>query len=190
MPSKAASWGLFWNDAVGEIAADQRWVLVAMQTHGPALVRMLWRILGCEEDVYDAYQDTFLQLAHWAQGRKPDNVKAFVFRTASNVAISVLRRKQRHDKACRAIAERPAAARQPSPDGDLDAGHLRRMLRENIARLPEAQRNVIVLRDLGELPYSQVAAMLGITVASARVYRCRALRLLSAWMARRKDGRS
>ena len=190
MQSKAASWGLFCNGVVGEVAADQRWVLAAMQTHGPALVRMLWRILGCEQDVCDAYQNTFLQLSHWAQGRKPDNVKAFVFRTASNVAISVLRRKERHNKVCRAMAERPVPTSQDNPLGDLDAGHLRQTLRENIARLPEAQRNVVVLRDLGELPYSQVAAMLGITVASARVYRCRALRLLSAWMARRKDGRS
>jgi DNA-directed RNA polymerase specialized sigma24 family protein len=32
---------------------------------------MLWRILGNEQDVCDAYQDTFLQLAHY-EGRQND----------------------------------------------------------------------------------------------------------------------
>ena len=43
-------------------------------------------------------------------------------------------------------------------------------------------RDVVALRDLAELPYRQVGAMLGISPATARVYRCKAVRLLAAWM--------
>ncbi len=64
-----------------------------MQSWGPELVTMLWRILGNEQDVCDAYQNTFLKLAHFEGGRKPEHIKAYVFRSAANVAISMLRRR-------------------------------------------------------------------------------------------------
>lgn len=57
--------------AADSVAVSQRWVLAAMQKHGPSLVAMLWRILGNEQDVCDAYQDTFVQLAHSRDGQVP-----------------------------------------------------------------------------------------------------------------------
>jgi RNA polymerase sigma factor (sigma-70 family) len=167
--------------------ASQKWILVTMRKHGPSLLTMLWRILGNEEDVCDAYQDTFLQLAHRPDRSKPRNVKAFVFRTASNVAISILRRRRVHDRACRTLAERNRTPQETDLGRDLDVEALRRELRDCVLRLPEPLRNTIVLRDLAELPYIQVARMLNVSVASARVYRCRAMRMLSKWMAPREE---
>ena len=72
MGIEAASWGLTWDMAAADsVAVSQRWVLAAMQKHGPSLVAMLWRILGNEQDVCDAYQDTFVQLAHSRDGQVP-----------------------------------------------------------------------------------------------------------------------
>lgn len=162
-----------------------------MQAHGPSLVTMLWRILGNESDVCDAYQDTFVQLAALEQreGRgvkRPQHVKAYVFRTASNVAMSMLRRSRIHAQACRKLASGGEASMDhaAAQENDLDARRLQDDLRRNIARLPERLQSVVVLKDLAELPYSQVAATLGISVATTRVYRCRAIRLLGYWMAR------
>ena len=102
MTSNAASYGICWDTAAAEsVVASQRWILSAMQKHGPALVTMLWRILANEQDVCDAYQDTFLKLAHYQDGQRPHNIKPFVFRTAANVAISMLRRKKLRIKAHR-----------------------------------------------------------------------------------------
>ena len=57
--------GTLW-DFVGteSLAHNQRWVLSAMNKYGQELITMLWRILGNEQDVCDAYQDVFLQLSH------------------------------------------------------------------------------------------------------------------------------
>ena len=186
MPSRAATWGLYWDNVFAEAAvADQRWVLSTMQKHGRSLVTVLWRILGDESDVCDAYQDTFLQLAHYEGGAKPQNVKAFVFRTASNVAFSLLRRKKIHHRALRELAGRAGRAQQPDQSGELDSLDLQASLREQIARLPQQLRSVIVLRDLAEMSYPQVAGILGISVGTARVYRCRGIRLLAGRMTRR-----
>lgn len=184
----AGSLGLSWDMTAGEtVAASQRWVLAAMRKHGPTLVSLLWRILGNEQDVCDAYQDTFVQLAHRRDGRVPDDIRAFVIRSAVNTAISMLRTRHMRARAAERMAQAPPRAAAVEDGRELDERQLRDSLRKNIARLPEKLRDVLLLKDLAELPYSQVAAMLGMSVATARVYRCRAIRLLGGWMARREE---
>ncbi len=193
MFDKAVTYGSIW-DFVGTeaIARDQRWVLSAMQKHGPELVNMLWRILGNEQDVCDAYQETFLQLAHYdnegsltanrKRAEKPSHIKAYLFSTANNIAISMLRRK---------IAERNRVAKttvdkidERSPVKELDTKFLQESLRECIAKLPDHMRSVLVLRDLAELPYTQIGSILNISTGTARVYRCKAIQLLAVWMSK------
>ena len=190
MSTQAINCRLLWDTAAAEsIEASQQWVLTSMQKHGPPLVTLLWRILGNEQDVCDAYQDTFLQLAHYQDHRKPSNVKAYLFRTASNVAISILRRKKLQSRVHQQIARNNSSVHPVTTGEDLDMRELREKLRGYIARLPDYLREVVMLRDLGELSYEQVAKILGISSASARVYRCRAVRLLAAWMDGRKENR-
>ncbi len=166
---------------------SRRWVLSAMGRHGPGMVTMLWRILGNEHDVCDAYQQTFLNLAHYQQaGRtRPRNVQAYVFRTAANSAISILRRKQRRRRHLDTMAATKPLQQNAGPADDLDAKLLQDMLRAAIAKLPDYLRDVVVLRDLAELSYEQVSNILGISAATARVYRSKAITLLAAMMAAR-----
>ena len=170
---------LFWDTALtAALEEDQRWILAAMQKHGRQLVMMLWRILGDREDVCDAYQSTFLKLAHYECRQKPRNVKAYVFRAAANTAVSILRQKVTERKKLAEVRCR----RSNCSSGEFDAQYLGDTLRYYVTRLPRQLRDVVALRDLAELPYRQVGAMLGISPATARVYRCKAVRLLAAWM--------
>ena len=181
MFGKAVSYGLLWDFAVSEsVGESQRWILSAMQSHGQELVTMLWRILGNEQDVCDAYQDTFLLLAHYEGGRKPECIKAYIFRVANNVAISMLRRRIAEKK--RVSTAVVAKKIVSSPAKELNSKSLQETLRCCIARLPEHLRNVITLRDLAELSYAQIGRILGISAATARVYRCKAIQLLAIWM--------
>jgi RNA polymerase sigma factor (sigma-70 family) len=169
-------------DVHDSVDQSQRWVLKAMHAYGQDLVNMLWRMLGSEQDVCDVYQSTFLRLAHFQGGEKPDHVKAYVFRTASNTAISMLRTR---------IAERrriskstPAEKLMDSPEHEIDQKQLIETMRAYIAELPEHLREVLTLRDLGEMSYGQIARTLGITSGTARVYRCKAIALLGVWMSK------
>jgi RNA polymerase sigma-70 factor (ECF subfamily) len=183
MFGKALSCELLWDAAVsGVVVERQRWILSTMQKHGPELVTMLWRILGNEQDVCDAYQDTFLQLAHFEGGRKPDHVRAYVFRTANNVAVSMLRRRAAEKNRLSAPVVKTETV--SSPAREVDSQYLQDALRMRIAQLPEHLRNVVALRDLAELSYAQVGKILGISAGTARVYRCKAIQLLAAWMCR------
>jgi RNA polymerase sigma factor (sigma-70 family) len=200
MSGKTVSSGLIWDFAIPEsVPASQRWILSTMQSYGPELVTMLWRILGNEQDVCDAYQDTFLKLAHYDGGKKPEHVRAYVFRSANNVAISMLRHRiaERRKLSAAFTAGRGAGknfeskvqndSSVNSTANELDSRYLQETLRCCIAQLPEHLRNVVTLRDLAEMSYAQIGRILGITAATARVYRCKAIQLLAVWMSRGKE---
>lgn len=187
MSIKTANLRLSWDfAAVGSVDASQQWILTAMQKHGQVLVTMLWRILGNEHDVCDAYQQTFLNLAHYQEdGRtKPRNVQAFLFRTASNAAISMLRRKKRKEQSVQLLGAGKATQLDVDLAHDLDVKLMQRRLRDAVAKLPEYLREVIVLHDLAGLSYQEVSKISGISAATARVYRCKAITLLASIMAR------
>lgn len=183
MSSNHAVLGLRWEfAAVSSVEESQQWVLSSMQKRGPALISMLWRILGNEQDVCDAYQQTFLQLAYYQEMKKPDNIEAYLFRTASNIAISTLRHKQLRNKSVTTLASTATETTYTDFAGDMDAKHLQTKLRTAIAKLPDYLKDVVVLRDLAEMPYAQVGKILEIPAATARVYRCKAVNLLARWM--------
>ena len=188
MASRTAIQELLWSGAIGSCAdVGQQWVLRAMRKHGPGLVTMLWRILGNEQDVCDAYQQTFLKLAHVDRGRKPRNAVGYLYRTAANEAVTMLRRATLQRRARdELVATRPVSV-TVQYGADLDSRQLQRDLRRAISLLPDHLRNVILLRDLAELPYADVAKMLGITAATARVYRCKAVAWLSRIMRENSD---
>jgi len=181
MFNKAVSYDLLWDaTALEGVDESQRWILAVMRKHGHELVTMLWRILGNEQDVCDAYQTTFLRLAHHEGGLRPRWVRAYLFRTASNTAISMLRQR---------IVERRALSNAVPPveeandaQVDVNVRNLTENLRCHVAQLPENFRNVIMLRDFGELSYGEVARIMDISVGTARVYRCKAVQLLATWM--------
>jgi RNA polymerase sigma-70 factor (ECF subfamily) len=181
MFEKAVSCDLLWSAAGCEaVDASQQWVLAAMQKYGPELVTLLWRILANEQDVCDAYQTTFVRLAHREDGRRPTHIKGYLFRTASNTAITMLRRRLVETRTLSRIE--PSSAPSETAENDLDTRHLAESLRRRIAELPDHLRSVVTLRDLGELSYREVARIMGISTGTARVYRCKAVQLLAAWM--------
>jgi RNA polymerase sigma factor (sigma-70 family) len=177
-----------WQGSLAQsVAASQRWVLSAMQQHGPGLVTMLWRILGSEHDVCDAYQDTFLHLAnHFEDRRRPDNIRSYLYQTAMNTAISMLRRRRLQRDYQQALRQETAAGEAVDYGRQIDARALQEDLRRAIARLPEYLANVVALRDLAELPYAEVGRALGISSAAARVYRHKAIQVLASMMAEKE----
>lgn len=177
-------------DGIGAeaVSASQRWILSAMQQHGPYLVMMLWRILGNEADVCDAYQETFLNLTyHFEDRRKPRHVRNYVYRVAMNTAISMLRRRRLRQTLQHTLHQHSAAAGSLHYGIDLDSYALQEQLRKAISSLPDTLADVVILRDLAELPYVEVAQILGISAKTARVYRHKAVKALAVLMAEKEQ---
>src|SRR4051794_13650161 len=56
----------------------------------------------------------------------------------------------------------------PDPEGELALGELKQVLRTELRRVPPVLRNVILLRDIQELPMTDVADALQISVPAAK----------------------
>ncbi len=181
--NKALSIELVLNlPCTADIADSQRWILTAMKKHGELLIQVLWRVLGNESDVCDAYQETFLKLSGNNLIPESGKVRAYLLRTGTNAAIDILRKRRKHQNLQNELAKGISEGYLAEASTDFDMSNLVNELRTKLCQLPECLQQVIMLRDLGQMPYNQVADVLGVTIETARVYRRRAIIMLSEMM--------
>lgn len=181
--------------AARAVAASRSWLDDLVRDEGERIVALLWKILRDEQDVHDAFQDTFCKLAAIGASGVPKNPRAYAIRTASNVAIEMIRSRTRrgaHRDAIREDRRRIAGERTEASQGDrrndsreLSAGDP--ALQAAIAELPPHLRSVVVLRDLGQRSYDEVGRLLGIEPTTARVYRRQAILSLTKSLGRAHD---
>ncbi|MEU7403539.1 sigma-70 family RNA polymerase sigma factor [Streptomyces sp. NPDC044948] len=115
-------------------------------------------------------------LERTAGGREaPRDVSAWAAVVASHLAMDWHRARRRQDR----LGERLAALRQAEHPGDEDASVLSLAVAQGLDELPDAQRQVLVLRFYADLPVRGIAEELGIpegTVKSRLHTAVRALR--------------
>ncbi|MCK6457495.1 MAG: sigma-70 family RNA polymerase sigma factor [Phycisphaerae bacterium] len=172
----------------GDAAAGARaWLMELMQRDGPSIVRLLWRTLGNQQDVLDAYQEMFCRLlaADRASGRPP--FRKYAYQVALNIAIDMRRRRQvqRHHFEPMARQRQPGPLMSQTPRPSYV--ELMDLLRAAVDALPNRLREVVILRDLGEMSYKDVGEILGLTIGTARVYRRDAIVQLSQMLRELKD---
>ena len=164
--------------AIAERSCDARWVARIMDEDGKGILGVLWRLLGHEHDVMDAFQECFCKLAAKGRPRDMKAARAYAYRTASNIAIEMIRSRKRRGAHWGAIVAHRQASDSMTPDtGDFVEGHAgdHEQLRLAIAALPPHLRQVVVLRDLARMSYDDVGRILKIDPATARVYRRHAM---------------
>jgi len=105
----------------------------------------------------DAVQTTFGKLACLA--KPPDYPKAWLFTVVRRLALDARQQEHRRKRREEAVAK-PDGWFQPSAEGEDAADALQ--------RLPEDQREVIVMRLWGELTLEEIAGACGCSVSSAQ----------------------
>jgi len=168
--------------------SGQAWIVQFMCKEGPGIMRLLWRLLGHEQDVLDAYQDCICRLAVRGRSGSVRSIRPYAYKTAANIAIELIRRRRRqraHMTAVVAHRGRSAEDAVLCGAGAVEKAEMIQRLREAILELPPHLREVVMLRDLGEQPYRSVARIMGIQAATARVYRRQAIMRLAGLLGER-----
>jgi len=156
-----------------EVAASrQGWIRSVMDRCGPAVVVMLWRMLANEQDVLDAYQDCICRVMERGRDGLGRSADRYLYRTAANVAVDMIRRRQLRRRHQAPLGRHLTGVRGAPMSGATESTVL---LRQAIVQLPRHLRELVLLRDLAQMPYRWVASILGITVGTARVYRRQAV---------------
>ena len=111
----------------------------------------------------DVAQDSFLRLC----AAKADDViapRAFLFKTARNLAVDALRRnKAAPFRSVAHIDSAPATVHAPSPEDARIADDTVAALKDALAALPTLQREALLLRRVERLPPAEVARRLGVS---------------------------
>src|SRR5699024_2921526 len=131
-----------------------------IDAHGAHVWRVC-RALARPEDAADAWQETFLAALRTYGEARPANPRAWLLKIAHHKCMNTHRRQFR--EAIPIKMDDDARRAWAAPD-QVDDDDLWRV----VAELPAKQRHVVAYRYLNRLPYAEIAAILGGSVAAAR----------------------
>ncbi|MFO0798021.1 MAG: sigma-70 family RNA polymerase sigma factor [Gemmataceae bacterium] len=168
-------------------AADEAAFRVVAERHGPMVFGVCARLLGNRHDAEDALQATFLVLARRAGAvRKSESLASWLHGVARRVALRLRRADRR-----RAAREHAAAVPDGrTPPDALAWGEVRSGLDDELARLPAAYRDVLVLCYLEGLSRDEAGQRLGLDAGAVKGRLERGRRLLGERLVRRGIGLS
>ncbi len=129
-----------------------------VRRHGPMVLGVCRRVTGHAHDAEDAFQAAFVVLARRAGHlRRPDRLANWLYGVAYRTAREARAARRRVEE--RTVPAAPEPAARPEPD---DTADLRRVVDEELARLPDKYRAAVVLCDLEGASRAAAAAVLGV----------------------------
>lgn len=145
--------------------------------------RMLAAIRPCardDDDADDLLQDSWIRVMEQLDNFKRNgSFPAWAIAVAKNVARTVQRRRERtgEQRTAPESAEE-VLDRGPNPEEELASQEVREHLNAALARLPDRERDMMVLRLIEGRSTADAAARIGVTVRSARAIQRRAMHRL------------
>jgi len=158
--------------ATGDVVAFEE-LLGAFQG---AAFRFAYRIFRDRHIAEDVTQELFFKLFRNAHKYKPaGKFKTYFYTVLNNLCMDTLRRM--HKKSLpdfqsfenHLLDAMPVGGDVGAPEMAAEVNEERRLVREAIGKLPDAQRKVIVLRELEQLKYREIAEVLGLSLNEVKV---------------------
>ena len=148
-----------------------------------AVYNLAQSLLKKKEDAEDVTQETYLRLWRTISEATIESPKSYILRTARNLALDVIRKKTKREDTDTVVQgedeEFEIDLEDTDPASRPDLAYLQKAekeaVRESINELPTSARELIILRDLEGLPYSEIANLLGIAEGTlkSKLFRAR-----------------
>ncbi len=158
---------------------DSDWLAERFEQHRARLRAVAYRMLGSTAEADDAVQDAWLRLSR-SEAEEIDNLGGWLTTVVARVCLNMLRsRNRRREDTFGVHLPDPVVV----PDSDLEpeqeavlADSVGLALLVVLDSLSPAERLAFVLHDMFELPFEEIAPMLGRTPTAARQLASRARR--------------
>ncbi len=138
---------------------------------------LAFRMMGNAEDASDVAQEAFLRaFSSLSRFRGDCSFSTWIYRIVSNICLDELRKRGRQrvssldepvegedGEMSRQVAD-PAAG----PEEVLQRTETRDRIHDGLASLQEAQRVIVVLRDIQGLSYEEISAVLGLSLGTVK----------------------
>lgn len=169
--------------------ADNDWLADKFQENRPHLRAVAYRILGSNGEADDAVQEAWLRLAR-SDARTIENLGGWLTTVVARVCLDMLRsRKTRKEESLHEdVLEMPKNPRAPNPAEEaLLADSVGSALLVVLRTLTPAERIAFVLHDLFDLPFGEIAPIVGRSEPAVRQLASRARRRVQGGGESRED---
>src|SRR5918995_529834 len=158
---------------------ETEWLAERFEQHRPRLRAVAYRMLGSLTEADDAVQDAWIRLSR-SNAEQIDNLGGWLTTVVARECLHMLRsRRRRREVSFEGHLPDPVI----TPDGDLDpeqeallANSVGLALLVVLDHLTPAERLAFVLHDTFELPFEEIAPIVGRSSAAARQLASRARR--------------
>ncbi len=165
------------------IAAGEHEAFRALiERHQDLVVGTVAKMLGNASEAEDISQQVFLRIWKSAKRYKPTaKFTTYLFTITRNLVFNEARRRKRRKEVSSNEIEANSHqeisdADEYRPDRELERQELIKMVNNAIKDLPEQQRMAVVLRRYEQMPYEEIAEVLGISLSAVKslLFRARA----------------
>jgi len=153
--------------ATAYLAGELRSFDAIVERYQGRLLNFVYRIVSDRERAEDLVQEVFIRVhRHLARFDRSKKFSTWIYTIASNLAKNELRNRSRNPLVLFTSItqgwddeERPLEFEDPNarPDDQFRKRHVREMVEDSVAKLPEHHREVFVLRELEGRSYEEIA---------------------------------
>ena len=160
-----------------------------VREHADRVYRLAFRLSGNRADAEDLTQETFVRVFRSLAEYTPGTFEGWLHRITTNLFLDMVRRRARirFDALPEDAGDR-LASREAGPEQAYDQMNLDPEIQSALDALPADFRVAVVLCDLEQLSYEEIAATLGIKVGTVRSRIHRGRVLLREALAHRAPG--
>jgi RNA polymerase sigma-70 factor (ECF subfamily) len=144
--------------------------------HKDPLVNYLTRLSGCRDRAEDLAQDAFIRLLERSDGyRERGMLRPYLYRIATNLVRSMQRREQRWRLLQPVLAAARNGSGEPPQLAALERRELGALLSASLLSVPLRYRVPVLLRDVEDWSYAEIAGLLGCKTGTvkSRIHRGR-----------------
>ncbi len=152
--------------------------------HQRTVYNLAYRMVGNEEDAEDLAQEAFVKAYKSLEGFRFDSkFSVWMYRLTTNICLDFLR-SRRNKKTISLnyfVSEddeeivTDIADERLSPENELEKKELREAVKRGISRLPDDMREILLLREIGDMSYEEISSELELEVGTvkSRIFRAR-----------------
>ncbi|MFO8055100.1 MAG: RNA polymerase sigma factor [Bacteroidales bacterium] len=139
---------------------------LCVDEYSDGVYRFVLKNIRDEERARDIVQDAFVKMWEKSGDINYQKAKSYLFTTAYHTMIDVIRKEKKQEL----LDEKPAN----EPFHERNYSDLNEVLEQGLKRLPEVQKNVLLLRDYEGYSYQEIGKIINLSEAQVKVYIYRA----------------
>lgn len=152
---------------------------ILVRRYKDPLANYIYRFIGNRDDSQDILQETFIRLyrkkhlyksiakfSTWLYTIATNLAKSELRRRSTRSMFSIFRPSNRSDRSDE--REYPLPDPNPMPDRLTDSSYKSMRIQEALTKIPVAFREAVILRDIQDLPYEEIAEILGVPIGTVK----------------------